>query len=199
MNYEAWDLSYTTELSPFDLKWNSRLKSNRGFICDWIWVKSLCKCIITTKAALLRFTVVSFSGKPFFSGVHFYDSIKISFFKTLRRLDTTWNFARSITRVSTHEPEYWEHCVCTQSSLKRRFLNYSLSYYSALGGLALFVCHDGGGAQEIQLLLILTLLILKVPIMLLNECLTYIRSQIKPQLLFGESFTLKVVLWDRTG
>ena len=33
---------------------------------------------------------------------HCYASIKIAIFKTLRRLDTTGNFARSITRISTH-------------------------------------------------------------------------------------------------
>ena len=44
-----------------------------------------------TKEALLRFTVVSFSGKIIFGGVqgHFYASIKIVIFKTLIRLDTT--------------------------------------------------------------------------------------------------------------
>ena len=51
---------------------------------------------------------------------HSYASIKITIFKTLRRLDTTWNFARSITRVSTHEHEHWEHCFCTQSLLKKK-------------------------------------------------------------------------------
>ena len=41
-----------------------------------------------TEEELLRFTVVSFSGKLIFNGVqgHFYASIKISIFKTLRRL-----------------------------------------------------------------------------------------------------------------
>uniref|UniRef100_A0A671YJF1 Complement C3-like n=1 Tax=Sparus aurata TaxID=8175 RepID=A0A671YJF1_SPAAU len=64
--------------------------------------------IITTKEALLRFTVVSFLGKLIFNGVqgHFYASIKISIFKTLRMLDTTRNFAHSITRVSTCEHEH---------------------------------------------------------------------------------------------
>ena len=56
---------------------------------------------------------------------HFYDSIKIAIFKTLRRLDTTGNVARSNTRVSTHEHQHWEHCFCTQNLLKRRFLNNS--------------------------------------------------------------------------
>ena len=34
---------------------------------------------------------------------HFYNSIKICIFKTVRSLDTTWNSAGSITRVSTHQ------------------------------------------------------------------------------------------------
>ena len=98
-------------------------KCNLGFICECIWVKS----IITTKESLLRFTVVLFLGKLIFNGVqgHFSASIKITIFKTLRRLDTTWNFARSITRVSTNEHEHWEHCLCTQSWLKREFLDNS--------------------------------------------------------------------------
>ena len=76
------------------------------------------------KEALLRFTVFSFSGQTHFQWEclgHFSDSIKIAIFKTLRRLDTTWNFACSITRVSTHEHEHWEHCLWTQSLLKWRF------------------------------------------------------------------------------
>ena len=102
-------------------------KSNLGFICECIWVKPLCKSTITTKETLLRFTVVSFSGKLIFIGVqgHFYASIKIAIFKALRRPDTTWNFARSITRVSTHEHKHWEPCLCTQILLKREFLNDS--------------------------------------------------------------------------
>ena len=89
-------------------------KSNQGFIYDWIWVKPLCKSIIAMKEALLRFTIVLFSGKLIFNGVrgHWYNSIKIAILKTLRGLDTAWNFARSITRVSTHEHEHWEHCLC---------------------------------------------------------------------------------------
>ena len=44
-----------------------------------------------TKEALLKFTVVSILGKLIFNGVwwHFYPSIKIAIFKTLRRLDKT--------------------------------------------------------------------------------------------------------------
>ena len=85
------------------IKVNLSPKSNQGFIWDGIWVKLSCKSIITMKEVLLKFTVVSFLGKLIFNGVqgHFYASIKITIFKTLRRNDTTWNFARSITRVST--------------------------------------------------------------------------------------------------
>ena len=74
-------------------------KSNQGFICERIWVKPLSKSMITMKESLLKFTVVLFLGKLIFSGVqgHSY-----AIFKTLRRPDKTWNFACSITRVSTH-------------------------------------------------------------------------------------------------
>ena len=70
-------------------------KSNQGFICDWIWVKHLCKRIITTKEALFRFNVVLFSGKLIFnvSCISQLLLIKTAIFKTLRMLDTTWNFA----------------------------------------------------------------------------------------------------------
>ena len=104
-------------------------KCNLGFLCECTWVKLSCKSIIMTKAPLLRFTVFSFLGQNHFQWEcygHFYDSIKITIFKTLRRLDTTWNFASSITRVCTHEHKHWEHCLCTQILLKRTSLNNSL-------------------------------------------------------------------------
>ena len=85
-------------------------------------------CYTAACEALLRFTVFSFSAQTYFQWEcmgHFYDSIKISIFITLRRLDSTWNFAGSITRVSAHEHEHWEHCLCTQSLLKRMFFNKS--------------------------------------------------------------------------
>ena len=41
-------------------------KCNQGFICDW--VKPSCKCIAMTKEALLRFTVVLFSGTFILNG-----------------------------------------------------------------------------------------------------------------------------------
>ena len=64
-------------------------KSHLGFICDWIWVKTLCKSICMTKEALLGFTLVSFSGKLIFSAWgHWRSGVKIAIFKTLRN----WNF-----------------------------------------------------------------------------------------------------------
>ena len=110
-------------------------KFNRGFFCECIRVKPSCKSIITTKEALLRFTLFSFSGQTHFQWEcygHFYPSFKISVFKTVRSLDTTWNFAGRITRVSTHEHQHWQHClgvwtthVCSGlfRSLKCWFLN----------------------------------------------------------------------------
>ena len=91
----------------------------RGNICDWIWVKTSCKSIITMREALQRFTVVLFLGKLIFSGVqgHFY-----AIFKTLRRLDTTWNFARRV-----HQGLYtWTRAlrtlfVCTEFTKKKVF------------------------------------------------------------------------------
>ena len=53
-------------------------KCNLDFFCECIWVKS----IFTTKEALLRFAVFSFSGQTHFQWEcygHFYDSIKIYF------------------------------------------------------------------------------------------------------------------------
>ena len=62
---------------------NSRQKGTKTLFV--IEVKLLCKSIITTKEALLRFTVVSFLGKLIFNGVqgHFYTGIKTAIFKTL--------------------------------------------------------------------------------------------------------------------
>ena len=101
-------ISFKVKLSP---------KCNLGSICECIWVKPSCKSIITKKEALFKIShSFVFSGELIFNG---------STVKTVRRLDTTWNFARSITRVSTHEHQHWEHCLCARSSLKRRFLNNS--------------------------------------------------------------------------
>ena len=80
-------------------------KCNPGFFCEYLWVKSSFKSRITIKEGLLIFTILWFSAQTHFQWEcmgHFYACIEIAHFKTLRRLDTTWNFARSITRVSTH-------------------------------------------------------------------------------------------------
>ena len=83
------------------------------------------------EAPHLRLIGFSFSGQNHFqwSAMGTFIRIKIYIFITLRRLDTTWNFARSITRVSTHEHEHREHCLC------RKFLNnshYQLFFCSPL-------------------------------------------------------------------
>ena len=91
--------------SPKCLKVKLSPKRNLGFFCECIWVKPSCKSMITMKEAFLRFTVFLFSGQTHFQWEcygHFYDSIKISIFKTVRRLDTTWIFAHSITRLSLY-------------------------------------------------------------------------------------------------
>ena len=99
------------------LKWNSR--QNATF---FLWLhKCSCKSIITTKKALLRFTIFSFSGQTHFQWEcygHFNASSKISSF-TVRRLNTTWNFARSITRVFTHEHKegFEQLTLCYKNSL----------------------------------------------------------------------------------
>ena len=67
------------------LKWNSFQNATKAFFCECIWDKPSCKIIITTKEALLRFTVFSQCKG------HFYDGNKTSIFKTLRRRDTTRN------------------------------------------------------------------------------------------------------------
>ena len=129
---EMWwiHVRLTTVLVPDERKSHtSKVKiqdiqiSNQGFFCECIWVKPSCKILITTKEALLRFAVFSFSGQTHFEWEclgQISDSIKITVFKTLSRLDTTWNFARTITRLSTHKHGQ-NHCLRTQSLLKRKF------------------------------------------------------------------------------
>ena len=79
--------------------------------CDWIWVKPNCKCIITTKEALLRFTIVLFSDKLIFNGEqgHSDASSKIAIFKTLRMLDTT---VLVVSPGSLHMNTSIENIVC---------------------------------------------------------------------------------------
>ena len=68
-------------------------KCNQGFFCECTQVKPLYKSIITTKEALLRFTVsLFFWVKLNFNGSAtgtLYVSIRITIFKTLRRFNTT--------------------------------------------------------------------------------------------------------------
>ena len=93
-------LSFLSFLKSFlRLKVKLLPKCNLGFFL-WMWVKPSCKSIIMTKEALSRFATI---------------------FKTLRRLDTTWNFACGITRVSTHEHEHWEHCLIDHKLLLSLF------------------------------------------------------------------------------
>ena len=106
-------LSETLYFSSSLFKVKRSPKCNLGLFCKCIWVKPTRQSIITTKEPLLRFTIFSFSGQTHFQWEcyrHFYAS------------NTTWNFARSITRVSTHEHEHWKHCLCTLILLKRTFL-----------------------------------------------------------------------------
>ena len=77
------------ERSRFGLKRNSRQNATWAFFCECKWVKPLCKGIITKEEAHLRFTPFLFSGQTHFQWEcygHFYASIKIAIFKTLRRL-----------------------------------------------------------------------------------------------------------------
>ena len=106
---------------------SGRIKAVGCWLESGRWVKPSWKSIITMKEALLWLTVFSFLGQTHFNGsaTGTFMIMIIWLFKTSRRLDTAWNFARSITRVSTHEHEHWEHCLCTQSLLKRMFLNHS--------------------------------------------------------------------------
>ena len=101
-------------------------KCNRGSFCECTQVEPSFESIIMTKALLLSLSVFSFLGPNNFQWSAWSKSyVSNAIFKTLRSLDTTWNFARSITRVSTHEHGHWEHCLCTQSLLKRKFWNNS--------------------------------------------------------------------------
>ena len=136
-----------------------------------------------------------------------------SLFLKHKEVSTTWNFARTITRVSEH----WEHCLCTQSLIKIKFFNNSrwqlylrraavmadrkcrspsatsqeglrsgpplLSFlWSRTRGSTLFCDFDASVRVPLH----------SVVIMLLHKGLTHTHSQIKPRLLFGESFTLIV-------
>ena len=68
------------------LKANLSPKSNQDFFWDWIWVKPLCKSIIATKEALLRFTVVSVLGTLISKLGARHAGIKNSWTRALRTL-----------------------------------------------------------------------------------------------------------------
>ena len=93
---KAW---FCTKKDAFcdECPWSETLaKMQPGFFCECTRVKPLCQSIIMMKEVLLIFTVFSFLGRTHFQWEcygYFRGSIKISIFKTLRRLDTTWNFA----------------------------------------------------------------------------------------------------------
>ena len=59
-------------------------------------------------------------------------SIKIAIFKTLRRLDITWNFPRSITRVYTHEHKHWTLFVYAEINKKKVFGQLTLAWRYAV-------------------------------------------------------------------
>ena len=76
-----------------------------------------------TKKALLRFAVFSFLGQTHFQWKcygHFYDSIKIAIFKTLRRLFVYTYFTKknifellmlAVTCSASHRPASWEALI----------------------------------------------------------------------------------------
>ena len=66
-------VKYIRLLLFFTVKAKLLAKINWGFIWHWIWVKLSCKSIITTKEALLRFTVVSVLGTLILIYRHNYD------------------------------------------------------------------------------------------------------------------------------
>ena len=97
-NYDTQCESYLwLKNVPSSLKVKLSPKSNQSFICECTRVKLSCKRIIMMKEALIRFTVVSFSGKLIFSGVqgHSYASIKIS-----RAPQPSWP-------TTTVDPQQW--------------------------------------------------------------------------------------------
>ena len=136
-------INFKVKLSP---------KCNWDFFYECIWVKPSCKSIIIKKEALLRFTVFSFSAQIHFQWEcygHFYTSIKICIFKTLRRLDTTWDSARSITRVSTRsstEPHTIYSATANVSCPKTFFLVTLCT--QTMFSVLVFMCRDPGDATS---------------------------------------------------
>ena len=204
-----------------NLKWNSRQKSNQGFICDWISLKLLYKSTIIMKEALLRFTVISFSGKLIFSGVqgHFYARIKIAIFKTLRHnmklysyyhqglytwtqaLRTLFVYAEftkkkvfgnsplelDLRRVTIMADKKCRSCVGTLVILRAKF--HAVSSLLSVLKIVILMLACQCPMQLIENEYVNLESASFVIIMHLQEGLTHIQSQIKPWLLFGESFT----------
>ena len=67
--------------------------------------------------------------QPFYFSKSFYNSIKITIFKTLRRLNTTWNFACSITRDRALRTLF----VHTEFTKKRVFEQLTLAVACSAG------------------------------------------------------------------
>ena len=110
----------------------------------------------------------------------------------------TWNFARSITGVSTHEHEHWEHCLCTLNLPKRRFLDNSTLAVAPLvrcrrGRQKVLIpkCHLTGTLEERSSI--------RSYSGMDTSCIPW-RGKIKPQLLFGESFNFNFffILWKQS-
>ena len=106
LSYSRWSIAWFLQVRPFyTAMYFAFLSSPALWVMNMVWtcclwkqcclkwfvnVKPSCKSMSTTKKGLLRFTVFSFS-------------IKIAIFKTLRRLDTTWNCRHGRQKVSIPE------------------------------------------------------------------------------------------------
>ena len=113
---------WTETQREFKVKHSPECNLGFFFFYECIWVKPSCKGIFTMKEALLRLTVFLFSTQTHFQWEcmrHFYASIKISISKTPGRLDTTWNFARSINLKSAS--------CCSLDAFTRRFDSYTFT------------------------------------------------------------------------
>ena len=79
-----------------DIKIKLSPKSNQGFFSECIQVKPLCKSIITMKGTFKIYRSFIFRQANFqWSALCARTSIKISIFKTLRRLAWKWNYGKS--------------------------------------------------------------------------------------------------------
>ena len=87
------------------------MKCSLVFFCKCTWVKSSCKNIITTKEALLRFTIFSFFGSNSSSQCkgNFYDTIVVR---------KTFSFANCEHKQCSH---CWCSCVETLVMLPAKF------------------------------------------------------------------------------